>query len=378
MPLKYYPRAVKLKFKKEFITPFRAVVDTEYNKKADFPNQIKLEDYVSIKVKYFSAEDISSFLRENGAMKKLNDDIQYFMKGATDSYLSMLSLRPLYNRPWPQLNQEQFNRFMRFLNIAEGNITTRSLPVIPISMEYKDIVEQFCKQYIEFNPIIWLNLDEDSAAFEKRIDILKPFIKDGNLQMLGFFAGYNHTALDYNVNLDYIYSNFKDSNVILIYEGSYKSFSKTIIGTSKIHYHPFEVFDVISPYRFPPGGGGDSKKTKKREKTLLERINETPFLDKENISLTGFTNIGNERIKKYLDQKSKTFIDNISYKIENPDLIVKDDLKSFKSFADVQQIVAGEEAMAGISNSIQKHETFDYIKEKENLQAEVKTRLSKL
>ena len=92
MPLRYYPRSMRLNFKKEFVTPFRAVIDTEYNKKADFPNQIKLEDAVSIKVKYFKQEDISSFLRKNGAMKKLNDDIQYFMKSATDSYLSILSL----------------------------------------------------------------------------------------------------------------------------------------------------------------------------------------------------------------------------------------------------------------------------------------------
>lgn len=368
---------MKLKFKKEFITPFRAVVDTEYNKKADFPNQIKLIDAVSIKVKYFTAEDISSFLRKNGAMKKLNDGIQYFMKGATDSYLSILSLRPLYNKKWPELNQEGFIRFMRFLDIAEGNLTTRSLPVISTSIEYKHIVEEFCKQYTESNPIIWLDLNEDETAFEKRIDILKSLVKEGRLQMLGFYSDRFKTGLDYNVNLDYIYSNFKDSNVALIYEGSNKSFSPKFSGPSKIHYHPFELFDIISPYRFPRGGGGNSKKAKKKEKTLLEKINQIPFLDKEEVSLRQFKDMNEENIKKYLDKRSREYIDDIIYKIENPDLLNKDDTKSFKSFADVQQIVAGGEAMAGISNSIKKRETFEYLESKKNFETEIKAKLSK-
>lgn len=367
MPLRYYPRSMRLNFKKEFVTPFRAVIDTEYNKKADFPNQIKLEDAVSIKVKYFKQEDISSFLRKNGAMKKLNDDIQYFMKSATDSYLSILSLRPLYDRVWPELNEDQLGRFMRFLDMAESNLTTRSLPVLPTNFEYRYLIRQFCAQYSESNPIVWLDLNEDPESFEKRIDILKPFIKDGVLQMLGFHSGQYNTALDYNVNLDYIYSNFKESEVMLIYEGSYKSFSNKFIGTSKIHYHPFEVFDVVSPYRFP-GGRGSSK-------TPLEGINQTPFLDEEHIALTQFKDMDNEKIKKYLDQRSEGFIDGILYKRENPDLLDKDDVKSFKSFADVQQVVEGEKIMSAISNSIKKQETFDYLEEKENLKLEVENHL---
>ncbi|EQB70227.1 MAG: hypothetical protein AMDU4_FER2C00256G0001, partial [Ferroplasma sp. Type II] len=220
MPLRYYPRAMRIKFKKEFVTPMRAVIDSEYIKKMDFPNQIKLEDYVSIKVKYFNEDDFSSFLRKNGAMKKLSEDIGNFMKSSTDSYLSMLSLRPLYSSIWPNLNQRQFESFMRFLNVAEGGLTTRSLPNIPIDIEYKTVVNEFCKQYEEYNPVIWLDLKEDPGAFEKRIDVLKLLINEGRLQMLGFNAERFGTAEDYNVNLDYMYSNLMDKEILLIYEGS--------------------------------------------------------------------------------------------------------------------------------------------------------------
>jgi len=369
MPLRYYPRAMRIKFKKEFVTPMRAVIDSEYIKKMDFPNQIKLEDYVSIKVKYFNEDDFSSFLRKNGAMKKLSEDIGNFMKSSTDSYLSMLSLRPLYSSIWPNLNQRQFESFMRFLNVAEGGLTTRSLPNIPIDIEYKTVVNEFCKQYEEYNPVIWLDLKEDPGAFEKRIDVLKLLINEGRLQMLGFNAERFGTAEDYNVNLDYMYSNLMDKEILLIYEGSNKSFTKRHEGLSKIHYHPFEVFDVISPYRFPRGGNN-------KKLSQLEKINKATFLDPDNVALMPFDSLGEEKIKKYIDKRSKSFIEDIVSKKENSETINDTEVKSFRSFADIQQVVAGEREMVNISNSIKKQETFNYLESKENVEVAVKKRLS--
>jgi len=297
LSLRYYPRRVRARFKKEFVTPSRAVIDTEYNKKANFPNQIPLSDYFSIYVKYFNREDFKSFLNKNGAMKLLYSKLEEFNKRAVNSHLSILSLRPIKNE-WPTLNERQFETFMRFLNIAQGKLSTRSLPNLNVNnIDYKTKIEQFVTQYIENNPIIRLDLNESEQTFRLKIEAIRYFVENKQLQLLGFYAGKMDTALNYNVNLDIIYSTFKEMDVLLIYEGSYKSFQNKIEGVSKLHYHPFEIFDVISPYKFP-AGGGDSKKTN------LEIINDAKFLDTDKVVLSRFESIDSNRINSYLDSDS--------------------------------------------------------------------------
>jgi len=368
LSLRYYPRRVRARFKKEFVTPSRAVIDTEYNKKANFPNQIPLSDYFSIYVKYFNREDFESFLNKNGAMKLLYSKLEEFNKRAVNSYLSILSLRPIKNE-WPTLNERQFETFMRFLNIAQGKLSTRSLPNLNVnSIDYKTKIEQFVTQYIENNPIVWLDLNESEQTFRLKIDAIKNFVKNKQLQLLGFYAGKMDTALNYNVNLDIVYSTFKEMDVLLIYEGSYKSFQNKIEGVSKLHYHPFEIFDVISPYKFP-AGGSHSKKTN------LEIINDAKFLDTDKVVLSRFESIDSNRIKSYLDSDSIEFLNQIIGKMESGEEITKNDAQSFKSLADTQQIVAGETEMLNISQKINNNETFDYLESKKELEAVLKQKL---
>jgi hypothetical protein len=369
LSLRYYPRRVRAKFKKEFETPSRAVIDTEYNKKANFPNQIPLSDYFSIYVKYFDREDFESFLNKNGAMKLLYSKLEEFNKRAVDSYLSILSLRPIKDE-WPTLNERQFETFMRFLDIAQGNLSTRSLPNLNVTnIDYRTIIEQFVTQYIENNPIVWLDLNESEQTFRLKIDAIKNFVKNKQLQLLGFYAGKMDTALNYNVNLDIVYSTFKEMDVLLIYEGSYKSFQNKIEGVSKLHYHPFEIFDVISPYK-TPAGGNLSKETN------LELIKNTKFLDTKKVLLSKFEIIDRDEIKTYLDSDSNRFLEQIADKVESREEIRNEEINAFKSLADIQQIVAGESEMLNISRKIKNNETFNYLEDKKELETVIKNKLS--
>ena len=373
MPLRFYPRKLRIKVEKEFVTPARAVIDSEYKNKMNFPNQIKFDDYVSISVQYFTEQKLQSFLNENGAMKKLSDNVSQFSKSATDSYLSVLSLRP-QKSAWPELNEKQFGRFIRFLNIVQGGLNTRSLPNISVNFDYKTAVKEFCTQYQEFNPIVWLDLREDDPhIFQKKIDLLKNMVKNKQLQIIGFYAGKTDTFDQYNVNLDYVYTEFKDEEVLLLYEGSYKAFSNQYIGVSKLHYHPFEVFDVISPYKFIRGGNG------KEGETYLEKAKNTSFLDTDDVSLKKFQNMDKTKIDMYLkhiDKKSRGTMDEIVDKIEHSQELEEIEYRKFASFANTQQVVAGENEIKELSKRIENGDTLDYLEEKKDLKNEVVNRLS--
>ena len=349
MPLKYYPRRLRIKAKKEFETPLRAVTDSEYRNKMNFPNQIKLPDSISIDVQYFNQDKLQSFLNENGAMKKLKDNVYHFSQSATDSYLSILSLRQQQNSLWPELNEKQFSRFMRFIGNVQSGINTKSMPPLSLNFEYKTAVEQFCKQYQESNPIVWIDLrEEDDFIFKKKIDLLKELVKDEVLQMIGFYAGNKDTLDKYNVNLDYLYTELGQEQVLLIYEGSYKSFTKYYTGVSKLHYHPFEVFDVISPYRFPRGGDREGKSS-------IDKAKNISFLDTDDVSLERFYKIGRDKIElylNYLDPKSRTTIKEIIDRVDSSKEISKDEVSTFSSFANTQQVVAGDNEMKEISKRI--------------------------
>ena len=54
----------------------------------------------------------------------------------------------------------------------------------------------------------------------------------------------------------------------------------------------------------------------------------------------------------------------------------KDEVRTFSSFANTQQVVAGDNEMKEISKRIGGGETYDYLEEKKDLETEVKRRLS--
>lgn len=373
MPLKYYPRRLRIKAKKEFETPLRAVTDSEYKNKMNFPNQIKLPDPISIDVQYFNQDKLQSFLNENGEMTKLKDNVELFSKSATDSYLSILSLRQQKNSRWPKLNEKQFSRFMRFIGNVQSGINTKSMPDLSLNFEYKIAVEQFCKQYQESNPIVWIDLREkEHFIFKKKIDLLKELVKEEVLQMIGFYAGRMDVMGKYNVNLDYLYTELGKEQVLLLYEGSNKSFSLQHTGVSKLHYHPFEVFDAISPYRFPRGGSNKGE-------SYIDKAKNSSFLDTDDVSLKTFQKFGRDKIDlylKYLDIKSRITLKEITDKIEDSKVIDKKEANIFTSFANTQQVIAGDNEMKEISKRIGGGETYDYLEEKKGLETEVKKRLS--
>lgn len=373
MPLRFYPRKLRIRVEKEFITPARAVIDSEYKNKMNFPNQIKFDDYVSISVQYFNEQKLQSFLNENGAMKKLGDNVSQFSKSATDSYLSVLSLRP-QKSAWPELNEKQFGRFIRFLNFVQGGLNTRSLPNIAVNFDYKTAVTDFCTQFQESNPIVWLDLRErDESIFRKKIDLLKNMVKNKQLQMIGFYAGKNDAFDKYNVNLDYVYTELKDEEVLLLYEGSYKSFTKGFTGVSKLHYHPFEFFDVVSPFKFMRGGNG------KEGETYLEKAKNTSFLDNDDVSLKKFQNMDKAKIDmylKYIDKKSRDTMDEIVDKVEHSQELEEIEYRKFASFANTQQVVTGGNEIKELSKRIENGDTLDYLEERNDLKNEVVNRLS--
>ncbi len=368
LSLRYYPRTLTVRAKKTFTTPTRIVTDSEYSNKTTYPNKIKLDDNISIITNYFNVDDLQSFINKNGAMKKLCMKVENFTKHAVDSPLSLLSIRPNTKEHWPKLNEDQFARFVRFLNYAEKNLSTRSLPDMPLNFSYKTAFEEFSKQYDNSNPVIWLYLEEEGKIFKKKVDILKELVKDGRLQIIGLYARRSSTVIDYNVNLDYLYSNFKDQEVLLIYEGSFKSFQAPYFkGPSKLHYHPFEVFDAISPYKYPKGGGG--------KKLPLEKINSTSFLNEYNISYEKFKDVDKELLYHYTDSASKRLIDQIYAMVENNEKPDDRTIKQFKAFSNIQQIQAGSNEMHNISKDIMSRASLDYLNEKADLGKIVKNKL---
>lgn len=367
-PLRYYPRSLRIRAKRYFQTPARMVTATEYNNKIGFPNDVTLDDHISMMTQYFNSTDLKSFLNENGAMKKLADKVSAFGKPSTDSLLSFLSLRP-YKDKWPPLKEDQFARFMRFLGRAETSLPTRSLPDIPLEFEYSKAYTQFCKQNEDIDKIIWLNIEEqDNSVFRKKIDVLKKLVNEGWLNVIGFFAGYLSTVDKYNVNLDNVYTEFKDSEVLLIYEGANKSFTKTHTGVSKLHYHPFEMFDAVSPYKHI--GGGNSKKSKK------DKILSSSFLDKDDLSLKSLAEFDRDKIYSYSDDTNRSLMDEVFLAIDRKQDLDADVAKKIVNFSNVQQVIAGTQAMQDMGHEIRNRTTFDYLEEKVDLEKIVRNKLA--
>ena len=366
-PLRYYPRSMTIRSKRHFNTPARIVTATEYNSKKNFPNDTTLEDHISIMTQYFNSTDLKSFLNENGAMKVLADKVSAFGKPSTDSLISFLSLRP-YKDKWPPLKEDQFTRFMRFLGRAEASLPTRSLPAVPLEFEYSKAYTHFCRQNEDIDKIIWLNIEEqDPKIFRKKIDVLKGLVDNGWLNVVGFFAGHLSTVDKYNVNLDNVYTEFKNSEVLLVYEGSYKSFTETYTGVSKLHYHPFEMFDAVSPYKHPRGGR--SKKSNK------DKIMGSTLLDEDDLLLKSLAKFDRDKLYPYSDYSNRSILDQAFQAIgqkEDPDIEL---VKRIANFSNVQQVMAGINAMADMSNEIRKGTTLDYLDEKADLEKTVRDKL---
>jgi len=366
-PLRYYPRSIRVRTKRSFQTPARIVTETEYNQKKKFPNEINLDDHISMLTQYFNSNDLISFLNENGALKKLTDKVSAFGRPSTDSLISFLSLRP-YKDKWTPLKEDQFSRFMRFMGIAETSLPTRSLPDIPLEFEHSKAFSQFCRQNEDVDKIIWLNIEEqDPKVFRKKVEALKELVKDGWLNVIGFYASGFSTVEKYNVNLDIVYTEFKDSEVLLIYEGAYKSFTRKYVGVSKLHYHPFEMFDAVSPYKHVRGGNN--------KKSDIEKIKSRVLFDESDVSLKPFADFDIDKLYSYSDNASRILLDEAFDIINGKGYPSENTAIKVTGFADIQQVIAGTNAMNDVGAEIRKNSTFDYLEEKNGLEEILRNKL---
>ncbi len=376
LSLRYYPRSLAVRAKEDFTTPSRMVTDTEYKSKGDFLNQIKLDDHAAVITQYFKNSDLESFINKNGAMKKLSDKIMEFTKVAIDSPISTLSLRPSGKEIWPTLTLEQAQRFVRFLDIAEGRLTTRSLPPISVEGDFEYLVNSFCAKNDEHDSVIWLDLRDSEVSFRKKIDIVLKEVKEKRLQIIGFQMKMFDKFEDYNVNLDYIYSKLHQEEVLLVLEGPNKTFSdKGNVGPSKLHYHPFESFDIISPTRYERGWS-DNKKS------VADQIGNIKFLKTEEVSVRKYQDLGPNyaKISKYTDANLKRILSRVEDIRINSTTLSREEnstVKKFRSFSQIQQIKEGESELNAMSKRIRHLETYDYLNEKSEFGGIVKTNLRK-
>jgi hypothetical protein len=220
-----------------------------------------------------------------------------------------------------------------------------------------------------------LDLKEDETLFKKKVDIILTQVKEKRLKVVGFQMGRFDRFEDYNVNLDYVYSKLHKEYVLLLLEGAYKTFRQYYSGPSKLHYHSFENFDLISPTRFERGGG-----SKKSNEKIGEEFKRVRFFQPADVSLESYGNMGMEHsaIKGYVDQNMKKVLEEIeSIKNGNPPQLGQSDklLQQLKGLSTIQQIKEGNLELNYISKRIRQNECFSYLEEKQEFGSVVKRQL---
>ena len=363
--LRYHPRALKIDagVSGTTSTPSRVIVDTEYNNKTKFANELKIDDPISLAVSFFERENLQSFINKNGELKKLKEKIDAFGKQATDSKIRILSLI-LKNTEGIFNTREDIEKFFRFLDTTEINLNTRSLPYFKTEkIPTKTLYETFCKTFD--NPVVWVDLKEEPNAFKERIDILIDLVKNKRLQMIGVhYAKY----YDANTNYDYLYTNFHTKDVLLVLEGVPKKFNTSNL--SALHFYPYMCFDAISPQR-KQYGFGDSD--------YLKTIKNTSLLFRKNLLIDKFSILNDSDRKEILTPYK---IDPFVKIINNAEKIRQDDKISdeafakfvsgqFKAFSYVQQAIDGQAEMKVISKLSENKEASSYLEEKKELKKKI-------
>ena len=364
LKLRYRPRVLKIEASSTLYTPTRVIVDTEYKNKTKFANELEIDDAISIVVNYFEREQLKSFLSHNGELKKLKEKIDSFGRQATDSKIRVLSLI-LKNTEGIFNTKEDVEKFFRFLDSAQLNLNTRSLPYFKTDkIPTKKLYEDFCKTFE--NPVIWINLKEEPNAFKDRIDILETLITEKRLQVIGIHYAKYYNA---NINYDYLYTRLHDKEVLLLLEGVDRKFKDPPL--SALHFYPYLSFDAISPLRKQYGFG---------DTDYLKSIKNTTFLFRKNLFLEKF-NIFSEtdREEVLADYKISPFLSviNQAEEMRRNDKLSKDLTAAryvsdqFKAFSYVQQAIDGQKEMKIISKLSKGSEGITYIEEKKELKKKI-------
>ena len=377
---KYHPRAVKVRAASTFNTPTRIVLDKEYEKKANFPNDFKYKDYISVSVGEFDEEKLQKFLNQNGALRNLITKVNNFGKFSTDAYVQLLALKMPKNSS-SILTETTLQRFLRFLDAAQENINTRSLPFFESkNISVKKLYNDFCKEFQENNPVIWLNMGEDENNFKDRLDSLETLVKDKRLRIIGLhWKDYK----DANINYDNLYTRFGDKDVLLVLEGAPRKI--TNYSLSGVHFYPYMSFDAVSPYRRTRAGGSAPKtpyyaksiinsQFLYRPEVLLEKLRDADAIDIEGI-LKPYKGL-NENAIQLAETLAKDY-KNLSQSEKKKGVELKDsnyDKNSLaltsnimKNLQYAQQVIDGQAEMEELGKRIEKNDVDSYIESKTKL-----------
>jgi hypothetical protein len=127
------------------------------------------------------------------------------------------------------------------------------------------------------------------------------------------------------------------------------------------------MFDAVSPYK-RPGGGGNKKSNK-------DKIMGSTLLDEDDLLLKSLAKFDRDKLYSYSDYSNRSILDEAFRAIdrkEDPDVEL---VKRIANFSNVQQVIAGINAMADMSNEIRKGTTLDYLDEKADLEKTVRDKL---
>lgn len=360
LSLKYTPRRVKVVSGRTFETPTRSITDRDYENNKNSPSKVQMQDFVSNLTVYQGGPELKSLLSQNGKLKNLNDKIQNFLRPAINSPVRLLSLRLEPEETFSLLStQSQVERFLKFLSLVQRPMGTMSLPFFKTTgVNWRNLYNEFTKSYD--NAVVWLRMDEEQNAFEKRIDYLVELVKNKRLQMLGIHYA---DVLTYNVNFDYFYEKLHDKEVLTVLEGVPRIDDKIMSG---VHIYPFASFDVITPFKKNGRGGGDDTKPSGK------------FFSKTDASLRKINEVDYESV---FGQYRKTpiweileFVKSFKGKVNKDDLVTRRLFRQFGAFSYAQQAKDGEEEMINISQFLSHDEGFDYLDEKNFLKSSVRRR----
>ena len=99
------------------------------------------------------------------------------------------------------------------------------------------------------------------------------------------------------------------------------------------------------------------------------------LLDEDDLLLKSLAKFDRDKLYSYSDYSNRSILDEAFRAIdrkEDPDVEL---VKRIANFSNVQQVIAGINAMADMSNEIRKGTTLDYLDEKADLEKTVRDKL---
>ena len=98
-PILFPTRKLEIKTKKgSIVTPSRIASIYEYDKRAEIPTEVKVENPISISVRKMSTNRVESFLKQNGSYQKLSHQIPNEIDRMKYSQLQIQIIQPTISK----------------------------------------------------------------------------------------------------------------------------------------------------------------------------------------------------------------------------------------------------------------------------------------